>query len=62
MCIRDSLYGPQTGMYCVLGLIGRSTIVDTAIESLNLRKVCTCLLYTSLSFLAVMNFARPGGQ
>ena len=27
------LYGPQTGMYCVLGLIGRSTIVDTAIES-----------------------------
>ena len=24
------LYGPQTGMYCVLGLIGRSTIVDTA--------------------------------
>ncbi len=25
--------------YCVLGLIGRSTIVDTAIESLNLRKV-----------------------
>lgn len=31
------IYGPQTGMYCVLGLIGRSTIVDTAIESLNLR-------------------------
>lgn len=28
------IYGPQTGMYCVLGLIGRSTIVDTAIESL----------------------------
>ena len=37
------LYGPQTGMYCVLGLIGRSTIVDTAIESLNLRKVCTVI-------------------
>ena len=30
-------------MYCVLGLIGRSTIVDTAIESLNLRKVCTVI-------------------
>ena len=37
------IYGPQTGMYCVLGLIGRSTIVDTAIESLNLRKVCTVI-------------------
>ena len=37
------LYGPQTGMYCVLGLIGRSTIVDTAIESLNLRMVCTVI-------------------
>lgn len=37
------LYGPQTGMYCVLGLIGRSTIVDTAIESLNLSKVCTVI-------------------
>ena len=37
------LYGPQTGMYCVLGLIGRSTIVDTAIESLNLRKECTVI-------------------
>ena len=30
-------------MYCVLGLIGRSTIVDTAIESLNLSKVCTVI-------------------
>ncbi len=34
---------PHTGMYCVLGLSGHSTIVDTAIESLNLRKVCTVI-------------------
>ena len=37
------LYGPHTGMYCVLGLLGHSTVVDTAIESLNLRKVCTVI-------------------
>lgn len=37
------LYGPHTGMYCVLGLLGQSTVVDTAIESLNLRKVCTVI-------------------
>lgn len=37
------LYGPHTGMYCVLGLLGQSTVLDTAIESLNLRKVCTVI-------------------
>lgn len=35
------LYGPQTGLYCILGMILKSTVVDSAIESLNLRKVCT---------------------
>lgn len=35
------LYGPSTGLYCVLGLIAKSFLVDGVIESLNLRKVCT---------------------
>ena len=37
------LYGAQTGLYCILGLILKSTVVDGAIESLNLRKVCTVI-------------------
>lgn len=37
------LYGAKTGLYCILGLILKSTVVDTAIESLNLRKVCTII-------------------
>lgn len=37
------LYGAQTGLYCILGMILKSTIVDGAIESLNLRKVCTVI-------------------
>ncbi len=39
------LYGPQTGLYCILGMILKSTIVDSAIESLNLRKVCTVVTH-----------------
>ena len=53
MCIRDR--------YCILGLIGKSFVVDGAIENIRQRKVCTvvtanpepildfiiCLLYTS---------------
>ena len=35
------LYGASTGLYCILGMILKSTVVDNAIESLNLRKVCT---------------------
>lgn len=35
------LFGPQTGLYCILGMVLKSTVVDSAIESLNLRKVCT---------------------
>ena len=34
-------FGIATGMYCVLGLIGKAFIVDGVIESINLRKVCT---------------------
>ncbi len=37
------IYGPGTGLYCILGLVAKSTVVDTAIENLNLRKVCTII-------------------
>ncbi len=37
------LFGARTGMYCVLGLVLKCTVVDSAIESLNLRKVCTII-------------------
>jgi uncharacterized membrane-anchored protein YitT (DUF2179 family) len=37
------LFGPRTGLYCVLGLIGKSFVVDTVIESVNQRKVCTVI-------------------
>ncbi len=33
----------QTGLYCILGMILKCTVVDSAIESLNLRKVCTVI-------------------
>ena len=35
------LYGPATGLYCILGMILKSTVADSAIESINMRKVCT---------------------
>ncbi|MDD7280582.1 YitT family protein [Floccifex sp.] len=35
------LFGPATGLYCILGLILKGTLVDSVIESFNLRKVCT---------------------
>lgn len=37
------LFGPRTGLYCVLGLVGKSFIVDIVIESVNQRKVCTVI-------------------
>lgn len=37
------LYGAKTGLYCILGMILKCTVVDSAIESLNLRKVCTVI-------------------
>ena len=37
------LYGAQTGLYSILGMILKCTVVDSAIESLNLRKVCTII-------------------
>ncbi len=35
------IYGAKTGLLCVLGVILRGVVVDGAIESINLRKVCT---------------------
>ena len=35
------LYGIKTGLYCVLGLLMKAFLVDSVIESLNLRKVVT---------------------
>ena len=37
------IYGPRTGLYCILGLLGKAFIVDNVIEGLNLRKVCTVI-------------------
>lgn len=34
-------FGPQTGLYCVLGIVGKTFIVDGVIESFHVRKVCT---------------------
>ncbi|MBY4797575.1 YitT family protein [Collinsella sp. AGMB00827] len=37
------LYGPRVGLYCILGLFAKTLVVDGAIESLHLRKVCTVI-------------------
>ena len=37
------LYGPRVGLYCVLGLFAKTMVMDSAIESLHLRKVCTII-------------------
>ena len=34
-------FGMGTGLYCILGLIGKSFVVDGTIENIRLRKVCT---------------------
>ncbi len=41
VAIAAYLYGPATGLYCVLGLLAKALVVDGVIESINLRKVCT---------------------
>lgn len=35
------LYGIKTGLYCMLGLLMKAFLVDSVIESINLRKVVT---------------------
>lgn len=34
-------FGAATGLYCILGLFGKSLVVDGVIENIHLRKVCT---------------------
>lgn len=37
------VFGVETGLYSILGLILKAAVVDTAIESINLRKYCTII-------------------
>ncbi len=39
--VAGSMFGVKTGMYCVLGLVMKAFLVDSVIESINLRKVVT---------------------
>ena len=43
VAIAAFLYGPRVGLYCVLGLFAKTLVVDKAIESIHLRKVCTVI-------------------
>lgn len=43
VCTAAVLYGPRVGLYCVLGLFAKTLVVDKAIESIHLRKVCTII-------------------
>lgn len=43
VCAAAVLFGPRVGLYCVLGLFAKTLVVDGAIESLHLRKVCTVI-------------------
>jgi len=36
-------FEPRTGLYCILGIIGKTFIVDGVIESFHVRKVCTVI-------------------
>jgi uncharacterized membrane-anchored protein YitT (DUF2179 family) len=37
------LYGPRTGLYCVLGLVAKALVVDQFIESVNTSKVVSII-------------------
>lgn len=37
------LFGPRIGLYCILGHICKAFVVDTVIESVSVRKVCTII-------------------
>lgn len=37
------LYGAETGLLCILGLLAKTMVVDGAIESVNQSKVCTLI-------------------
>lgn len=38
-------FGPRTGLYCILGILGKTFIVDGVIESCRVRKVCTVITH-----------------
>lgn len=38
-------FGPRTGLYCILGILGKTFIVDGVIESCHVRKVCTVITH-----------------
>lgn len=40
VCAALGLYGARVGLYCVLGLIAKTFVVDSFIESVRQRKVC----------------------
>ena len=37
------VFGVETGLFSILGLILKAAVVDTVIESINLRKYCTII-------------------
>lgn len=37
------VFGPATGLYCILGLIAKAFVVDGVIDNINQRKVCTVI-------------------
>ncbi len=41
--VAGGLFGVKTGMYCVLGLVMKAFLVDSVIESINMRKVVTVI-------------------
>ncbi len=41
--VAGGLFGIKTGMYCVLGLVMKAFLVDSVIESINMRKVVTVI-------------------
>ena len=40
VCAAAVIYGPRTGLWCILGLVAKTFVVDSAIESIRQRKVC----------------------
>lgn len=38
-------FGPRTGLYCILGILGKTFVVDGVIESCHVRKVCTIITH-----------------
>ncbi|MEG2286679.1 MAG: YitT family protein [Ruthenibacterium sp.] len=59
--IAGGLYGVRTGLYCVLGLLVKALLVDSAIESINVRKKVTIVSPRSDDICAyIMNTLHRG--